>query len=432
MIQLFLRIKFFYGSSSTTSDASVYIRRGGIVVESETNGKIAGVADSGVGYVSASRFVSNATGGGSSVVTPVFSGDYTAPNYVKETAHEYDRYMVNPAYTSVMHDIKLTTRGGARLSDVLPDFINKGIYVVSNTYKDNLNINNLTGVVTNENGYVRVGVDGAEEVSASDGTYSGADQWASPYLGVVPAPQCPPGHARVITITPSGFMMSNAGSIIHTEAYNPYNGGGAEARWVVDPSANRNVDQLFEFDSSMQGEQTISSPVYLPVEGETADATRYYLGYTDNTKGELHPLYFQQSTWLKSKVIPQAQGVTGNCQDHPSKCANFIGWSAIMGFLYHTNQYEKIIRIVTGTEYEANKYYWNVFPVLATTLEAYATVYCYFDRSNIYGNYMDANYVDQYDQLNNFRSGYQKSHTGVNVDYIKRLNDPTLKYDNPW
>ncbi len=39
-------------------------------------------------------------------------------------------YLLDPAYTSVMNDIRLTSRGGARLSEVLPDYINKGIYFI--------------------------------------------------------------------------------------------------------------------------------------------------------------------------------------------------------------------------------------------------------------------------------------------------------------
>ena len=46
----------------------------------------------------------------------------------------YDKFEVDPAFVSVMNDIKLTSRGGAHLADILPNYINKGIYVLSNTY----------------------------------------------------------------------------------------------------------------------------------------------------------------------------------------------------------------------------------------------------------------------------------------------------------
>lgn len=38
-----------------------------------------------------------------------------------------DTYKVDPAYTSLMNDIRLTSRGGARLSDILPNYITKTI-----------------------------------------------------------------------------------------------------------------------------------------------------------------------------------------------------------------------------------------------------------------------------------------------------------------
>lgn len=413
--------------------ASVYIRRGAIELEQPEDISKSD-ADAGMGYIEASRFVSNAVGSGNEIETPVYAADNESSIYYDGAKTSIDRYMVNPAYTSVMHDIKLTTRGGARLSDILPDFINKGIYVVSNTYQDVLDVDNLTGTITNG----QVGVKEAPDTLDITGKeLSGTNQWASPFLGVVPAPQCPPGHARVITITPSGFMMANTGDVLRSTANNPYK-GNTEQRFVLSNQAGANMNKLKDnvVISGTGGEETILKPNYEKVtipssSGSTTDAsTIYALAYTEDYGAKLEPIYFQQSTWLKSKVIPQANGVKGSCSNNDKECGeNFIGWSAIMGFLYHTNQYGDFIQYVTGKS--DTGYYWNIFPVMTTTLEAYATVYCYFDRSNIYGSGNDATYVDQYDQLNDFRGGYKKEDDD-NVDYIKRLNDPTLKYDNPW
>ena len=43
-------------------------------------------------------------------------------------------FKVDPAFVSVMNDIRLTSRGGARLSEILPNYITKGIYELHNTY----------------------------------------------------------------------------------------------------------------------------------------------------------------------------------------------------------------------------------------------------------------------------------------------------------
>ena len=40
-------------------------------------------------------------------------------------------YGLDPANTSVLNDVRLASRGGARLSDILPNYIAKGIYQIS-------------------------------------------------------------------------------------------------------------------------------------------------------------------------------------------------------------------------------------------------------------------------------------------------------------
>lgn len=107
------------GSSNIndTEDASIYIRKGAIELEeSYANGTPSTFgADEGFGYIKANRFVSN-----TNETVPEISGK-------TDRGTQYDQYMVNPAYTSVMHDIKLTTRGGARLSDAFAGLCAQGI-----------------------------------------------------------------------------------------------------------------------------------------------------------------------------------------------------------------------------------------------------------------------------------------------------------------
>ncbi|MBQ7303824.1 MAG: hypothetical protein IJW75_02765, partial [Alphaproteobacteria bacterium] len=223
--------------------ASVYIRKGSIEVEHNPQGA-GSLADTGMGYVEAGRFVSNALDtDGKSLATPYVAGagdegkEGIGDYYTGETA-DYDRYMVNPAYTSVMHDIKLTTRGGARLSDILPDFINKGIYVVTNTYQDNINVNQLMPDVVGG----QVVASGAEENVMGEKGYAGVNRWASEFLGIVPAPLCPPGYAKVITITPAGFKMAQAGRMLKTTMNNPY--GGREDRFYIDIGESANITNM--------------------------------------------------------------------------------------------------------------------------------------------------------------------------------------------
>ena len=206
---------------------TIYIRKGyleAIGTHTLSDAAQYNSAKDGKGVIVASRFVANNPDTHTEVPT---SWEYgKVPDVLKfdsiksyngqtsdDAMHKYDTYMVNPAYTSVMHDIKLTTRGGARLSDVLPDFINKGIYVVTNSLKE------IANDTLNFSGWPSLG---EGTIVFSDKTYTeyvkgasvtlGADG-ASPFLGVVPAPQCPPGYGRVITLNPASFRMAEAGSL---------------------------------------------------------------------------------------------------------------------------------------------------------------------------------------------------------------------------
>lgn len=432
------------GERELTNDASVYIRRGAVEMEAPSAGNNY-AADSGVGYIEANRFVSNATYN-NSLAIPVESTDREDSSwgyYSGGPREKYDRYMVNPAYTSVMHDIKLTTRGGARLSDILPDFINKGIYVVNNSYKDEF-INLDTLKVSEVGG--RLTVSGVTEVSTSS-ALSGANQWGSPFMGVVPAPQCPPGYARVITITPAGFQMAQAGQLTIQDRDGNSNGKD----YVVNEyqEANKIGNVNIADGTTITGAQ-YTTTIFRDQAGN--DHQIYYLGHAAEPTATINgvpyspqPLYFQQSTWLKAKVMPQGGSDGGICSGSAydgalggdsSACGNeFKGWSAIMGFLYPVTFYRDIITTIFDNKIPAglkdSDYLWNVFPVRANTLEAYATVYCYFDRTNLYKSGNDPKYVDQYDQLNNFRSGRSK-YNKTDQEYLDRLDDPALKYKDPW
>ncbi len=338
---------------------SVHIRKGIIEVASKYS-KIAEVDENTAGYVKADRFVDNEPW--DSAAAPQMTNN----GYSSSGVTPYSNYQVNPAYTSVMHDIKLTSRGGARLSDILPDFINKGIYVVDNTYNENVPY--WTGLTLSvKNGRVDAGQSGKECTDYSC--------WTSPWLGVIPAPQCPPGYAKVVTITPAGWAMAQAGV--------PPSGADSKRKDILTLNMPKNPND-----------------------------------YVDGSADAPMPLYFQKSTWLRANVYPHGSG------------ASFKGWSAIMGFMYPYSYYKEYIDKLgitvnkDGASSSNQWVVWNLFPVLRRQLEAYVTVYCYFDRTN---STYKSKYVDKYDQLNNFREGWKKD-----ADYKNRLDDPTTSFKDPW
>lgn len=422
-------------NNENSTRGSVYVRRGAVELESPSGTGYE--ADAGVGYIEAGRFVANTKFDGTKIDNPTdaYSSDYTgAWNTTGRVA--YDRYMVNPAYTSVMHDIKLTTRGGARLSDILPDFINKGIYVVNNTYVDTGF--SLDSIVAkgNEGGRITVSANAeVKDIDTISGSIGGKNLWASPFMGVVPAPICPPGHARVITITPAGFLMSQAGQMVKEEHY------VGDKRFVIDETKELNKlgdVNLPDNETTITGAYSTSTSI-----ADAAGNSRqiYYLGHSTEPSATYGgspysptPLYFQQSTWLKSRVQPQDNDKAGSCNQSLGSgegCTNFVGWSAIMGFAYPVSLYKNIIQNIIGSLPEDGDVYWNIFPVRVKTLEAYATVYCYFDRTNLYNSGLKDQYTDKYDQLNNFRMSTSGNRTKDST-YFDRLDDPSLKYKEPW
>lgn len=370
-------VKGTQAAASTANKGDVYIRKG--VVELATNTSTGAASlDKHKGYVKADRFVANKALDSNALSKPSdFSGAVQ-----QGAAGAYDYYQVNPAYTSVMHDIKLTTRGGARLSDILPDFINKGIYIIDNTYKESSVGNNWS--TRDANGYHSGSFNPTGSFTDCGTTHSCA---VSPWSGFVPSPQCPPGYLKVITLTPATFAMSQAG--------------------IPGPKTSAKPDLIVDYN------------IRDPNEYETGYAGTKYYNKASYVTTAPTPLYFQKNTWLRSMVIPYMPGGTS---------ANFRGWSTVMGFIYPYTYYKKYIELLGLTPSGANTktVIWNLFPVYNQSLEGYATVYCYFNRAESIWN---STLVDKtYDQLNNWRAVHQKN----NTNYNNRLNDPSLGYSDPW
>lgn len=404
---------------------------------------------------------------GSHITQFVNSSDFgNGPN-------RYDTYMVNPAYTSVMHDIKLTTRGGARLSDILPDFINKGIYVVSNTISEQYNEDH-TGEKgeLKFNGYIKIVDDKTTSLPDGDGSkysisskedinFSTERAWASPFLGAVPAPQCPPGYGRVITLSPYSFEMAQAGVLNKTKRFydDPLSTNNASTGKTGIKNVAKDSYYVMPVNNANEVKSSLTPPEYakanVALDGNTdieIKATNNNIGTingtldkldglstqqyvlssptaTDSSTTPVKPLFFQQSTRIKSATVPLVKGMETSLETEPSKLdGKYVqGWAAIIGFIYPAKMYSAF----TGNDNSG--FYWNLFPVMRGTINGYATVYCYFDRTNMYkkyiGNYGD--YVDRQDYMKTM-TGVPDDHSKTDSNYTKRLNDPNMKYDEVW
>lgn len=397
----------------------------------------------------------------------------TTTSELETEINRYDTYMVNPAYTSVMHDIKLTTRGGARLSDILPDFINKGIYVVSNTISEQYNQEH-TGEKgeLKFNGYIKIVDDKTTSLPDGNGSkysisskedinFSTERAWASPFLGAVPAPQCPPGYGRVITLSPYSFEMAQAGVLNKTKRFydDPLSTNNASTGKTGIKNVAKDSYYVMPVNNANEVKSSLTPPEYAKANVVSAsdadiqiDATNSSMGTingtldkldglstqqyvlssptaTDSSTTPVKPLFFQQSTRIKSATVPLVKGMETSLETEPSKLdGKYVqGWAAIIGFIYPAKMYSAF----TGNDNSG--FYWNLFPVMRGTINGYATVYCYFDRTNMYKRY-NSNYSDYVD-----RQDYMKTMTGVpdspqktDSSYTKRLNDPNMKYNEVW
>ena len=88
-----------------------------------------------------------------------------------ETVIESYNYGLDVANTSVLNDVRLASRGGARLSDILPNYISKGIYQISSSGEDN------------------------------------------PYSYSIPKPNCPTNYAAAVIVTPLKWRSSTVQKI---------------------------------------------------------------------------------------------------------------------------------------------------------------------------------------------------------------------------
>jgi hypothetical protein len=288
--------------------------------------------------------------------------------------------------------------------------------------------------------------------------------WADPYLGTIPYPMCPPGYKRLATLVPISFQIGRAGRAVKVEGKN---------RWKIDPQTMQ-IDTLkMAISEGMELEYTnleeVSSLAYYsvyntgssgfstfvsdaefktegwfrgirakyPSESSMLPDTIWHPGSSTVPSYEYNgrkfmipePLYFQEGTFLKTSLnANNGEGV----------------WDAYMGFIYDLEMYGNQMGGISAPVNSNNTtddggmsgsshasgglgYAWNLFPIPTNTLEGHATVYCFFDRTQF-----DPGYVLQYNPKDSDYSYSTKMYKDTQRDYMDRLDDPTLKYKDPW
>lgn len=370
-----------------------------------------------------------------------------------------------------MNDIKLASRGGARLSDILSDYIIKGIYVGDNTYhagfseNEGFNIENrwepglnsdalIWDVIPIEKGAVKSTV-----IQANDDTgntsctpkkgetgdipnpnctiYScqTADCVASPWMGFVPKPQCPKNYLAVVTNNPIRWRMSE----VYYLSDNDEDENNDLATYTDQKKYNIIIkdlkSQMNEGVPPAADNERFSyyfkkhhnpKEAFLSIEEKLAAAD------TPHTHKALkQPLTFQTNTWLNSSVSP-----------HISSDGRVDGWHVLMGFLYKPNDYAELLADTGLDGADPESIHWNIFPVYAHEMASIVTTYCAFAPTA--GNRWDSDNTESpvlnYNQLdsNTLRDPNFLNREPVNVTtgkgegWAKQVNDPSLPYDDAW
>ena len=331
------------------------------------------------------KVISTAYTGSNAAVDIKMSADVQAP-YKFHSAQDnhtyYQRFRVDPAFISVMNDIKLTSRGGARLSEAMPNYILKGIYVLSNSYtaggwpcvtesganscdfkmpyysaadlnlqtggfEFNCEAPGLTDHPIRQGGGYCNNVTAQRYVDFSyhknnsgleygDNEYrecpSNSICWAHPFMGKVPAP------GRTI-VTP---ISGGTNQVLHAEDEGPCP-DGYQAVMTVTPNS-------FELGKFLTYDEDASS-----------GAVKLNFGYVDYSNSDVRNAIslMQAGTRLGISTEAEFASCTGEC------AKQILGWKVAMG-------------TVTPTD-EGLGYVWNLGGVYTDSWTAIAHTYCYFN-----------------------------------------------------
>ncbi|MBR4927478.1 MAG: hypothetical protein IKY98_04035, partial [Alphaproteobacteria bacterium] len=167
--------------------------------------------------------------------------------FAKTADGEKVRYGVDPANTSVLNDVRLTSRGGARLSDILPTYINKGM-------------SNIT----------------------SSGT-------THPVTAKIKKPGCPNGYAAAIIVTPMKWGQSQVESITVPEqtivamhSLTAPAGGG---------KVSGNINAKIPSQTLQKGTEYVTSRNHLAIEIDGTDENN-----DKESDGKLYDNYYKNPT----------------------------------------------------------------------------------------------------------------------------------------
>lgn len=252
---------FWVGTTGSTNDNSesgqVYIKNNLYIGRDNTNNRSAVAIETDGGDTTMSEDARNKERrivvydiNGNPTITIDAMGRILSDKTVTAQNGEADglTYQVDPAYTSVLNDIRLTSRGGARLSDILPNYIAKGMY-----------------------------------------SYGNGNSGTHPFTVSVPKPSgdnaCPQGYLAAVVVTPLKWGGTNITNItipqdtLNSDSHNlnaPAGGGSVTGTITVKERSMTDSDtaRQIKVDKNRENFSVEISPMAVDgntIKGDTAD-----------------------------------------------------------------------------------------------------------------------------------------------------------------
>ena len=229
-----------------------------------------------------------------------------------------EEYGVDPAGTSLMHDVRLTSRGGARLSEILPNYIAKGIETVT----QNSATTNTVEKPTCPKGYVRA-------ITVTPIKYSQYVTSVKLQLGETGEGSATAGHKHPIaaidaTANSDTKDVTDSASKLTLKQFAPVtigitDGSGEPATWVIDLKYGTTSPSSTDPISALA--QTYC--VYTP-DADTATSASTDTPFKRDARGENNDMLTVTScTPATADVCSDGECVDGLCR--PKKCTENDG-----------------------------------------------------------------------------------------------------------
>ena len=180
-----------------------------------------------------------------------------------------EHYVLDPGRVSTMMDIRLASRGGVRLSDILPN------YILKDQFEVNCSFSSLGKHSTFKGALNTTPATFTEDVSWCDAAYTAG--FGSTTTKDFPLPNCPTGYQRAVVVSPSYFGGGAVKKKGHTHSVPGTNTGNA----VYNDAGDKFITDVCQAFAVVNIGQTTHPLGALITDDSTKTTFRVVLGYRE-------------------------------------------------------------------------------------------------------------------------------------------------------